>query len=119
MLPVTLVLGASANAARYANIAVRRLVEHQRPVIAVGKRSAMIGDVPVITAWPTSPVDTVTIYLSPLNLKTWHAEILGSGLRRVIFNPGAEDPDFARALEATGVEVVEGCTLVMLAAGTY
>lgn len=119
MLPVTLVLGASANETRFANMALRRLVAHQHSVIALGKRSAMIGEIPVITSWPDTPVDTVTIYLSPMNLMSWHEEILAAAPRRVIFNPGAEAPEFAGVLDAAGVEVVEACTLVMLASNTF
>jgi hypothetical protein len=39
--------------------------------------------------------------------------------KRVIFNPGAENPDFYGLLEAEGIEVLEACTLVMLSMRTY
>jgi hypothetical protein len=39
--------------------------------------------------------------------------------RRIIFNPGTEHPAFAARASASGMEVVEGCTLVMLSTGTY
>ena len=39
--------------------------------------------------------------------------------RRVIFNPGTENYDFMQQASNEGIEVVEGCTLVMLRSGQY
>ena len=39
--------------------------------------------------------------------------------RRVIFNPGAENPESYERLEAGGIEVVEACTLVLLRTGQF
>lgn len=116
----TLVLGASPDPARYAYLAVARLAAHGHAVIAVGRRSGVVAGVPVLAAVPEgSDVDTVTLYLSPANQRAWHDAIIALRPRRVIFNPGAEDAAFARRLGAHGIEAVEGCTLVMLSAGTY
>ncbi len=116
----TLVLGASPNPSRYAHMAVLRLRANGHDVIAVGKRSGIIGDVHIHFAIPgDAHVDTVTVYLSPANLLSWREGILALKPRRVIFNPGAEDPSFARQLEETGIQVVDDCTLVMLATGGY
>jgi hypothetical protein len=41
-------------------------------------------------------------------------EILELGVKRVIFNPGTENYPLISTLEKKGVEVIEGCTLVML-----
>jgi hypothetical protein len=34
-------------------------------------------------------------------------------------NPGAENPELEKAAVDAGIAVVNGCTLVMLAAGTF
>lgn len=116
----TLVLGASPKPSRYSNLAVRRLRSHGHEVLAVGRHTGTVEDVPIVAAIPVGAVvDTVTLYLSPANQIGWQDAILALRPRRVIFNPGAEDARFARRLEEAGVEVVEGCTLVMLSAGTY
>ena len=47
------------------------------------------------------------------------ADILAARPRRVIFNPGAENPELAAQLQAAGVEVVPACTLVMLKTGGF
>jgi len=116
----TLVLGASLKPDRYSNLAVRRLVDHGHPVLAIGRREGSIGEVHVLTTLPEDPaVDTVTLYLNPANQAAWHAIILELRPERVIFNPGTEDAGFMRVLNAQGIEAVEGCTLVMLASNTF
>lgn len=39
--------------------------------------------------------------------------------RRVIFNPGTENADFAQQLEQDGIATEEACTLVLLATKVY
>ena len=115
-----MVLGASLKPHRYSNLAVRRLAAHGHPVLAVGLREGAIDGIPVLTAVPEgSDIHTITLYLNPDNQQPWHTTILRLHPKRVIFNPGAEDDRFARMLAERGVEVVEGCTLVMLSVGTY
>lgn len=116
----TLVLGASANPERYSNLAVKRLVAHGHPVIAVGRREGAIGDQHVLTQVPPGTiVDTVTVYLNAHNQKDWEKIVLDLSPARIIFNPGAENREFAAKAEARGIEVLEACTLVMLGTGQY
>jgi predicted CoA-binding protein len=118
--PVTLVLGASPEPTRYAHMAVLRLRAHGRPVIAVGKRPGTIGDVGIVgQPAPDAVIDTVTIYLAPRHQSEWEERILEWHPRRIIFNPGAEHPQLAHTAAERGIEVVNGCTLVMLAVGNY
>lgn len=120
MPTATLVLGASPRAERYANLAVRRLVAHGHAVIAVGRHAGSIGELSIQPQLPTGIlVDTVTLYVSPINQVPYHDALLALLPRRVIFNPGTEDALFAQRLRAAGIEAVEACTLVMLSAGTY
>jgi predicted CoA-binding protein len=116
----TLVLGASPKGERYSNMAVRRLREHGFPVIAVGRREGAIDGQPIVTTVPEGAVvHTVTLYLNAHNQGTWIGQILALTPKRIIFNPGAENPELARAAEAQGIEVLEACTLVMLGTGQY
>ncbi|MBC7126091.1 MAG: CoA-binding protein, partial [Bacteroidales bacterium] len=39
--------------------------------------------------------------------------------KRLIFNPGTENPELEKLARKHGIDVVEGCTLVMLSNGTY
>lgn len=117
---MTLVLGASLNAARYSNLAVRTLREHDRTVVAVGLREGLIGDTPITKEIPPgTAVHTVTLYLNAGNQAAWKERILALHPQRIIFNPGAENPDLAAEAVRQGIAVEEACTLVMLRTGQY
>ena len=73
---------------------------------------ASISDVPL-------PIDTVTMYLGAARSTPLIQDILKAKPRRVIFKPGAENEELARAASSAGIETVNGCTLVMLGAGTF
>ena len=66
----TLVLGASENPARYSNLAIKRLVNNQHPVVAIGRRNTRVADVDITTEKkPAEDIDTITLYLNPANQK--------------------------------------------------
>lgn len=116
----TLVLGASPEPSRYAHLAALRLQANGHEVVLVGKQVGSIGGVPIRTDVPEDvAVHTVTLYLNPRAQEAWHDRLLALAPKRIIFNPGAEHPGFAQRAEAAGIEVVEGCTLVMLSTGQY
>jgi predicted CoA-binding protein len=116
----TVVLGASDNPSRYSFLAVERLREKGHPVVAVGKREGKINDTLILTGEPlVNDVDTVTLYLNPVLQVAAYDYILGLKPRRVIFNPGTENDELEEILRSKGIEPIEACTLVMLAAGMY
>jgi uncharacterized protein len=116
----TLVLGASSNPSRYSFLAINRLREHQHPVVAIGKRPTLVADVPVQTEPETfEDLDTITIYLNTENQKNYYDYILARHPRRVIFNPGAENPEFEKLLRDNGIQTQEACTLVLLSTGQF
>lgn len=119
-LPVTLVLGASPRPDRYSHLAIQRLRAHGLPVLAVGRRPGEVVGVPIQQAVPNgAQVDTVTLYINPFHQRSWYGDILNIGARRIVFNPGTENPELEAMARGRGIEVVHGCTLVMLAAGTW
>jgi predicted CoA-binding protein len=114
------VLGASPRPERYANMAVKRMRRAGIELWAVGLRPGWIDDTPIHTVLPEGrTVHTVTLYVGATGLGSWMDRLLALKPGRIIFNPGTEHPAFAARSTALGVEVVEGCTLVMLSAGTY
>ncbi len=118
--PKTVVLGASPDPARYSHMAILRLREKGIPVLAIGARKGTVADVPIADELPAETlVHTVTLYLNPTVQEAWHERILGWKPKRIIFNPGTEHAAFAEHAAAEGIEVVEGCTLVMLGTGQY
>lgn len=116
----TLVLGASANPSRYSHLALQRLQSHQHPVVAIGKNKGMVDNIVIETEKrPLKDVDTVTVYLNPLNQKEYYDYILSLKPQRIIFNPGAENEELAKLASDKGIMPVEACTLVMLATNQY
>lgn len=116
----TLVLGASANPSRYSYLVVNKLREHKHPVVAIGRTTAVVADIPVQSdTAPIQDLDTVTLYLNPVNQKNYYDYILELHPKRVIFNPGAENPEFEKLLGEKGIQTVEACTLVLLSTGQY
>lgn len=116
----TIVIGASPNPSRYAYLATQRLRRYGHDVVAVGLREGQIADVSIRTDRPAETnVDTVTLYVGPQNQPAWRDYILDLAPKRIIFNPGTENDELEREAQRRGIEVVEGCTLVMLSSGEF
>jgi|SRR5580704_13366071 predicted CoA-binding protein len=116
----TLVLGASGNPERYSYLAVKRLRSKGHPVAAIGRKPVKVGDVDIETDKKVlTGIDTVTLYLNAGHQKEYYEYILSLRPQRIIFNPGAENPELAALAQANGIEPVEACTLVLLSTGQY
>ncbi len=116
----TVVLGASPNPTRYSYVAVLRLLDKGHEVIPIGLREGNIeGKNIVTTLSPITDVDTVTLYVGARNQTHYYNYILGLNPQRLIFNPGAENPELAKLAKNQGISVVNACTLVMLSVGNY
>lgn len=116
----TLVFGASSNPARYSNMAIRRLVENDIETIAFGVGGGTVSGVQIkdnLTEFQN--INTITLYLNPKNQKEYYQKIIDLKPKRVIFNPGTENPEFQELLENAGIQVEVACTLVLLATGQY
>ena len=120
MKNVTLVLGASTNPNKYSNIAIKRLVDKEIPVAALGIRKGTVLGVVIETEKKQfENIDTVTLYLNPKNQEEYYNYIIGLKPRRVIFNPGSENGEFVKLLEENSIETEVACTLVMLSMNQY
>jgi predicted CoA-binding protein len=115
------VIGASANPDRIAYQALGRLLDHHHEVIPVNPSGGKllgqtvkrrIGEI-------DQTVDTVTLYLAARHQGQLGDELIALAPRRIIFNPGAENPPLYARLRAAGIEVEEACTLVLLATGQF
>lgn len=116
----TLVLGASENPSRYSNLAIKSLLSRQHPVVAIGKKTGDVMGVPIQTNLPElQDIDTVTLYLSPENQRAYIPYILSLKPKRIIFNPGAENPELAKLALEQQIYPQEACTLVLLSTGQY
>jgi uncharacterized protein len=115
------IVGASPRQDRYAFRAFEMLREYGHKPIPVNPNYAeVLGErcYPSIKDVPQK-FDTATIYLAKKRSDPLIDEIVSANPRRIILNPGAENPDLAQRAEAMSIEVVEGCTLVMLRTGQF
>lgn len=116
----TLVLGASVNPDAYSNVAVRRLKNANKAVVALGIKKGDIAGVKVDTELIRyENIHTVTLYLNPQRQKAYYDYIIALRPQRVIFNPGTENPEFYRLLRENGIAFEIACTLVLLATHQY
>jgi uncharacterized protein len=116
----TVVIGASDNPERYAHKAVIALQKNEHTVYPVGIRKGVINGLEIITDTPLfEDIDTVTVYVGLANQAIWNDYILALKPKRIIFNPGTENPELMRLAAQNGIEVIEACTLVMLSIKSY
>ncbi|WP_264512780.1 CoA-binding protein [Flavobacterium sp. N1719] len=116
----TLILGASSNPGRYSYQALLRLQKHQHEVVAIGRKEEVVPGVSIQTGLPElTDIDTVTLYLNPTHQQAYYDYIIGLQPRRVIFNPGTENPAFYAQLIHHQIQVEVACTLVLLATNQY
>lgn len=116
----TLVLGASLKTDRYSNIAINRLRQNNHEVVAFGLKHGEVNDVAIDTELlDYKDVDTVTLYLSPKHQEAYYDYIVDLKPKRVIFNPGTENPEFYEILKKNTIEFEAACTLVLLSIDQY
>ena len=116
----TVVIGASDKPDRYAYKATLALQQHNHEVVPVGLKEGNINGIQILKGKPAvESVDTVTLYVGPQNQPFWYDYILSLKPKRVVFNPGTENPEFESMLQKQNIEPLEACTLVMLSIGTY
>jgi predicted CoA-binding protein len=110
------VLGATPKPERYANQAVRLLLEKGYRVTPIHPRIPQIEGLAVAPSLQAvkDPIDTLTLYVGAARLEPLTDDILAATPGRVIFNPGTETPALQRALDGAGIPWEEACTLVLL-----
>ena len=116
----TLVIGASTNRSRYSYIAINRLTSANIPTAAIGLRPGDVAGVNIETEKvPFQDIDTVTLYLGPPRQEEYYDYVISLSPKRVIFNPGTENPEFYRLLRENDIEVEAACTLILLSTKQY
>lgn len=110
------ILGASNKPERYSNKALHALSQHGHQPLPVNPGQSEIG---AYACYPSlsaisEDVHTITMYLSPKHSHSLLEQIISAKPKRVIFNPGTENPALQTSLKEAGIEVVNACTLIML-----
>lgn len=116
----TLILGATPNTDRYANIAANRLVRSGHSIVNVGLKTGEAAGVPIEKPVAIhTDIDTVTLYVGPQHQPELYDYILKTQPKRLIFNPGTENSELRRLAEEKGIHTEYACTLVLLSVGEY
>jgi len=118
----TVIIGATTNPSRYAYVAAGMLNEYNHEIVPVGIKKGEVYGKPIldINQRPRIPdVDTITLYIGPQHQPEHYEYILSLKPKRVIFNPGTENPVFEKMVEDSGAEAMEACTLVLLRSHQY
>lgn len=111
-----IVLGASPNPVRHSYKAVKSLIRRNKDVIPIGFRKGKISGVEILTGQPEiEDVTTVLLYMGAKRQPEFFDYILNKlQPRKIIFNPGTENPEFEEMAQKEDIEVIVGCALVMI-----
>ena len=115
-------MGASPKPHRYSHRVTLLLQEQGYPVIPIGVRTGIIGNQQILDLSSKPSVQelhTITMYLSKENQQSWYQYILDLSPKRIIFNPGSENPELFQLLVDADIHCEESCTLVMLSIGNF
>lgn len=113
-----LVLGASSNPNRSSYLATKFLYNKGFSLHTIANKKGKIDELElsVQTANITS-VDTITIYLNADRQKKYYDYLLSLHPKRIIFNPGTENPEFESLAREHSIDIITGCTIAMFTAG--
>ena len=116
----TLIIGASTNPERYSYKAAQSLLNHDIEIEMIGRREETLFDRPIQTEkLQHKDIHTITLYLSKKFQPEYYEYIVSLKPKRVIFNPGTENPEFYQRLEQNNIVAEEACTLVLLATNSF
>jgi predicted CoA-binding protein len=111
------IVGASDNPDRTSHMLLQRLKYNGRyHPIPVNPRLKKIEDIPVLPSLAeVAPFpDVITMYVNAALSEAMGADLERLRPAKVIFNPGAENPDLRERLSRKGIDTEEACSLVLL-----
>ena len=116
----TLVIGASVNPNRYSNRVVLKLLDSGIKVIPMGINQGNIADLLIVRPFEKQKnIHTVSIYIKPEIQKEYYKYIINLQPKRVLFNPGTENPIFSQILQKHNIYWENSCSLVLLSTNQY
>jgi predicted CoA-binding protein len=121
-MEVVAVIGASSDSSRYSYKAMEMLAEYGHQALPIHPREEEVLGKKVIHhlgELAGQKIDTITVYVNPAISDKYEKDMILVHPKRVIFNPGAENPKLAKSLLDNGIEVENACTLVLLRTGQY
>jgi predicted CoA-binding protein len=116
----TLVLGATTKPEKAAYKAIEMLTSKGHSVLALGQNMGEVAGIKIKTkAIPIKNIDTVSLYINATRQREYYNYIIEAKPKRVIFNPGTENPEFYQLLELNNIKTEVACTLVLLTLNKY
>lgn len=115
------VIGASNKPDRYSYQAVKLLGEKGHTVFPVHQRVEYIDGITVYRSVRDigEPVDTITLYVNAGISDKIADDMLNMNVRRIIFNPGAENSVLGEKARERNIIAINACTLVLLRTGQF
>lgn len=115
------ILGASHKEHRFSYKAMKALTSYGADIVLVHPTLTDVEGRPVLASLGdvSGDVDTITVYVNPDVSSTLTDAFLSLAPKRVIFNPGTENPILEAQLVTAGIAVVNYCTLIMLSEGRF
>ena len=113
-MKTVVVLGASADRAKFGNKAVRAYAQRGYTVYPVNPKASVIEGQPVFKSIRDVPVqpERVTVYLPPAKLLELLPEIAAKGCDELWLNPGAESPEVLAEAHRLGLNVIQACSIL-------
>jgi predicted CoA-binding protein len=116
----TLVIGASINPERYAYKAIQLLVKNEIEVVPMGVKPGFVANLLIVSPLIVQVnIHTITLYLGASKQEPYYDFILKINPKRLLFNPGTENPKLAKLLNGKGILWENACTLVLLSTNQY
>lgn len=118
------ILGASSKPERYSHKCLKMLEHFGYTPVIIHPREKSIEGYQVYKDLTEAhqaegDIHTLTVYVNPQISSQMVDQILELKPKRVIFNPGSENPELYSALEDKGIEVTQACTLVLLSTDQF
>ncbi|SNS28458.1 hypothetical protein SAMN06295967_106168 [Belliella buryatensis] len=113
----TVIIGATANPSRTAFIAAEMFLAYKIPFVPIGIKQGVVFGQEILDLRSKPEIEdvhTVTLYIGPKNQPEWYEYILSLKSKRVIFNPGTENPEFIKIVQENNIEAMVACNLVLL-----
>ena len=111
------ILGISDNPERYSHKAHLKLIENGfTNQVGISPKKTDLNEIKIVDSLDNieDEVHTLTLYVGAKRLESMIESILKLSPKRIIANPGTENQNLLTQAKERGIEVVEGCTLVML-----
>jgi len=115
--PTIAILGASTDASKFGNMAVRAYVRQGYEVFPVNPKGGTIDGLVVCQSLADVPVDQldrISVYLPPAIGLTLLEDIVAKGCDELWLNPGSEDDQLVQRAHALGLDPIIACSIVDL-----